>query len=328
LFTIESLTKTYGSGATAVTALDDLSLRIAGGEVFGIVGRSGAGKTTLLRCLNLLERPTSGRILLDGRDLTSLRGDELRRVRRDIGVVFQQFNLLHARNVRRNIAFPLEIAGMDRDRRERRVDELLELVGLTDRARAFPSQLSGGQKQRVGIARALAAEPKVLLCDEATSALDTETTGQSLGLLAAVTRRLRVPVVLITHELEVVRRICHSAALIEQGRVVDAGPLEELLADPSSPLGEALLPTRLYAEFSGAASGLLTFSGGRSASPVISELTRDLGIDVTLLAGGVERVAGRDVARIRIGLDTTSGPLDTDRVEKYLVDKGVQVVLS
>jgi D-methionine transport system ATP-binding protein len=318
LFTIESLTKTYGSGATAVTALDDLSLRIAGGEVFGIVGRSGAGKTTLLRCLNLLERPTSGRILLDGRDLTSLRGDELRRVRRDIGVVFQQFNLLHARNVRRNIAFPLEIAGMDRDRRERRVDELLELVGLTDRARAFPSQLSGGQKQRVGIARALAAEPKVLLCDEATSALDTETTGQILDLLAEVNRRLGVTIVLITHELEVVRRICHSAALIEQGRVVDAGPLEELLADPSSPLGEALLPTRLYAEF----------SGGRAASPVISELTRDLGIDVTLLAGGVERVAGRDVARIRIGLDTTSGPLDTDRVEKYLVDKGVQVVLS
>lgn len=235
VFSIESVSKEYRSGTKVLHALDSVSLKIEDGEIFGIIGKSGAGKSTLLRCLNLLERPTSGRILLGDTDLTALSPAQLRDTRKRIGVVFQHFNLLHSRSVAANIAFPLEVAGYSRADRRARVDELIELVGLEDRRDAFPSQLSGGQKQRVGIARALAASPDVLLCDEATSALDSDTTDSILDLLADLNRRLGVTIVLITHELNVVRRICHRAALIDQGRIVDEGTLTELVADPDSP---------------------------------------------------------------------------------------------
>ena len=242
---IEHLSKTYQGKSGTVEALTDVTLHIEPGEIFGIVGRSGAGKSTLLRHLNLLERPTSGTVRLDGRDLGEVSAQELRATRRSIGVVFQHFNLLGARTVAGNVEFPLEIAGISKKQRRERVDELLGLVGLTDKATAYPSQLSGGQKQRVGIARALAANPKVLLCDEATSALDTDTTAQILELIAGINRELSITVVLITHELEVVRRICHSAALLEDGRVVEAGKLSYLLSDPDSQLAERIMPTGL-----------------------------------------------------------------------------------
>lgn len=351
LISVEGVTKSFpggasrsgGSAGATVTALDDVSLEVAEGEVFGIIGRSGAGKTTLLRCLNLLERPTSGRIVFDGTDITALSSEQLRPLRREIGVVFQQFNLLGSRTVRDNIAFPLEIAGMPRAQRAARVDELVELVGLTERAHAYPSQLSGGQMQRVGIARALAAGPRVVLCDEATSALDTETTRQILDLLRRLNETLGVTIVLITHELEVVRRICDSAALLEAGRVVSAGRLEALLADPDSALGEQILPTGGHrAAGSGVggvtdghtgagegATAVITFTDAVVATPLLSQLTRDLDLDVTLLAGGVEQFVRHDVARLRVRLARPDGsPLDRAQVQRYLDEKGAQVVLS
>ena len=240
MIVVEQLSKIYGPGQPP--ALDKVSLSIADGAIFGILGRSGAGKSTLLRCLNLLERPTSGRILLDGADLTALPDSELRRQRQRIGMIFQGFNLLHSRNVFDNVAVPLEIARVSKEQRHSRVRELLDLVGLSDKAQAFPSQLSGGQKQRVGIARALAARPAYILSDEATSALDPETTDSILQLLRNINRQLGVTIVLITHELEVVKAICDSAVSLAAGRIVESGSLVQLLADPSSKLGRLLAP--------------------------------------------------------------------------------------
>ncbi|WP_456026366.1 methionine ABC transporter ATP-binding protein [Pseudomonas capeferrum] len=238
MIVVEGVSKTYADGQPA--ALDNVSLRINDGSIFGIVGRSGAGKSTLLRCLNLLERPTSGRILLDGQDLTQLSDRQLREQRQRIGMIFQGFNLLHSRTVAGNVAVPLEIAKVPKVERAARVAELLALVGLSDKAEAFPSQLSGGQKQRVGIARALAARPAYLLSDEATSALDPQTTASILELLRDINRQLGVTIVLITHELEVVKAICDSAVSLADGRVVESGTLLQLQADPASHLGRSL----------------------------------------------------------------------------------------
>ncbi|ELY9423694.1 ATP-binding cassette domain-containing protein [Cronobacter dublinensis] len=239
MITLEGLSKTYaGEGRPA---LDDVSLTVPQGAVYGILGRSGAGKSTLLRCLNLLERPTSGRILMNGVDITRLDDRALRQHRARTAMVFQHFNLLHARTVADNVAVPLEITGVPRPARRERVAELLELVGLADKADAFPSRLSGGQKQRVGIARALAARPQVLLCDEATSALDPDTTASVLSLLADINRQLGLTIVLITHELEVVKAICDHAALLEDGRLVESGRLADLLTAPWSVLRQTLV---------------------------------------------------------------------------------------
>lgn len=239
---LSKIAKTYGQGPQAVHALKPIDLTVAKGEIFGVIGASGAGKSTLIRCVNLLERPTSGQVEVDGIELTSLTEQELTQARRKIGMIFQHFNLLHARSVEENVAVPLEIAGVARREWAARVSELLELVGLGEHRRAFPSQLSGGQKQRVGIARALAANPRHLLCDEATSALDPETTESVLALLADINRRLGITIVLITHELEVVRAICDHAALLEQGQLVESGALGTLLANPDSRVRQALLP--------------------------------------------------------------------------------------
>ncbi|WP_336292818.1 methionine ABC transporter ATP-binding protein [Cronobacter dublinensis] len=239
MITLEGLSKTYaGEGRPA---LNDVSLTVPQGAVYGILGRSGAGKSTLLRCLNLLERPTSGRILMNGADITRLDDRALRQHRARTAMVFQHFNLLHARTVADNVAVPLEITGVPRPARRERVAELLELVGLADKADAFPSRLSGGQKQRVGIARALAARPQVLLCDEATSALDPDTTASVLSLLADINRQLGLTIVLITHELEVVKAICDHAALLENGRLVESGRLADLLTAPWSVLRQTLV---------------------------------------------------------------------------------------
>lgn len=323
---VEQVSKVYSGGGASVTALDDVSLTIDRKEVFGIIGRSGAGKSTLLRCLNLLERPTSGRILLDGTDLFALTDRELRANRQRIGIVFQQFNLLHSRTVARNIEFPLQVAQWSRSDRRTRVDELLDLVGLADKRDAYPSQLSGGQKQRVGIARALASRPDVLLCDEATSALDTETTQQILDLLRDINRQLGVTIVLITHELDVVRRICTSAALLDHGRVLDAGRLDELVADPHSVLGDALLPTHADEQPPHlGVEALLTFVDTLADQPIISRLSRELHIDVTVLAGGIERIGGRHVGRLRVVLHSVTEEMDFPAVRDYLVARGVRV---
>lgn len=239
MIVIEGLTKQYaGNGQPA---LNDVSFTVPKGAIYGILGRSGAGKSTLIRCLNLLERPSAGRIMFNGEDIVQFDKARLRAHRLRTGMIFQHFNLLHARNVADNVAVPLEIAGVPKAKRQQRVAELLALVGLADKAHAFPSQLSGGQKQRVGIARALAADPDVLLCDEATSALDAETTASVLALLETINRQLGLTIVLITHQLEVVKNLCDHAALLEGGELQESGKIADLLAAPWSRLRDILL---------------------------------------------------------------------------------------
>ncbi|MEZ2602114.1 methionine ABC transporter ATP-binding protein [Kluyvera intermedia] len=239
MIVIEGLSKQYaGSGQPA---LNDVSFTVPKGAIYGILGRSGAGKSTLIRCLNLLERPSAGRILFNGDDIVQYDKAQLRAHRLRTGMIFQHFNLLHARSVADNVAVPLEIAGVAKAQRQQRVAELLALGGLSDKAHAFPSQLSGGQKQRVGIARALAAQPDVLLCDEATSALDSETTASVLALLETINRQLGLTIVLITHQLEVVKTLCDHAALLEAGELQESGKIADLLASPWSRLRDILL---------------------------------------------------------------------------------------
>lgn len=236
---ISGLRKTFPNG---VVALDGVDLVVPKGEIVGVIGRSGTGKSTLIRCVNRLEEPTGGTIRLEGEEITRMRGPQLRAARRRIGMIFQQFNLLTSRTAAENVALPLEIAGVGRAERRRRALELLDLVGLGDRGASYPSQLSGGQKQRVGIARALASEPALLLSDEATSALDAETTNSVLDLLREINAELGLTVLLITHEMDVVRRACDSVALLDAGRVVEHGPLGEVVARPDSRLAQGLLP--------------------------------------------------------------------------------------
>lgn len=242
LIEIQHLTKVFGTGADRVTALEDVSLRVEDGDIFGIIGMSGAGKSTLLRCLSMLEKPTSGQIVLDGSDLAAMNGAQLRAERRKMGVVFQGYNLLMQKTVAENVAFPLKLEkGFDKAAVAARVDELLELVGLADKAGAYPAQLSGGQKQRVAIARALATKPEILLCDEPTSALDPLTTKAMLTLLADINRKLGVTILIITHELSVVRRICGRVAVICDGRVAETGTVSQVFENPRSEVTRLLL---------------------------------------------------------------------------------------
>ncbi|MFI1355650.1 methionine ABC transporter ATP-binding protein [Streptomyces sp. NPDC020898] len=308
MITTSGLTKVYRSRGREVTALDGVDLHVREGEVYGVIGQSGAGKSSLIRCFNLLERPTAGTVSVDGHDLTALAGRgpragrELRRARSRIGMVFQHFNLLSSRTVQDNVELPLEILGTPGRERSRKALELLDLVGLSDKANAYPAQLSGGQKQRVGIARALAGDPKVLLSDEATSALDPETTRSILQLLRDLNRQLGLTVLLITHEMDVVKSICDSAALMENGRIVESGTVSELLATPGSELAAALFPV------GGDASGDdrtvidVTFQGDAATKPVISQLSRTYNIDISILGAAMDTVAGRQVGRMRIEL--------------------------
>lgn len=328
LFRTEELVKTFGDGPQRVEALKGISLEIPEGEVFGIVGHSGAGKSTLIRCLNLLERPTSGRVFLDDTELTGLPAGELRRQRQRIGMIFQHFHLLDSRTVLDNVAFPLEIRGIDKARRDQRAMEILEIVGLVDRAKEHPSRLSGGMKQRVGIARALAGSPRVLLCDEATSALDSRTAQQILALLRDVNEAFGVTIVLITHDMEVVRSACGSAALLEDGRIVEAGRLTDLSLDAGSALGRLLLPVRVAPVGADETHLLLTVADVAHGSAALSQLARDLDVDVAIRAGTIEQIAGDDVGRFQVVLDPgsgRSGPVATDAVVRYLTDRNIRV---
>ena len=233
---IKDLTKIFYSDSGNLKALDEVDLHVKKGEIFGVIGLSGAGKSTLLRCMNMLEKPTKGSVEIDGVDLTKLSPNELKEYRKKIGMIFQHFNLLSSRSVRGNVAFPLEIAGLSKKAIASKVDNLLDLVGLSDKADSYPSQLSGAQKQRVGLARALAKDPKVLLCDEATSALDPHTTLSILNLLKDINKKLGLTIVLITHEMNVIKHICHTVAVIEESRVVEQGSVLEIFETPKQKL--------------------------------------------------------------------------------------------
>ncbi len=303
MISITHLSKVYDQNGQIVNALDDVSLQVAPGEIFGVVGPSGAGKSTLSRCVNLLERPSSGSVVVSGQEMTRLTQTELRQARRHIGMIFQHFNLLTTRTVAGNIAFPLEIDGYEPERRKARVAELLELVGLNDQANAYPAQLSGGQKQRVGIARALATEPRVLLSDEATSALDPQTTLSILSLLQDLNRRLGITILLITHEMEVVKQICDHAAILQQGKIVEQGAIDDLIVTPDRRTAQAFFPPlSAFTPRSGAKGATITFIGEAADQPVLASLVRLLDVDVNILGGSIQNISGRRIGRLQVEL--------------------------
>ena len=316
---IQHLNKTFGTGPTAVHALEDINLEIEAGEIFGIIGLSGAGKSTLVRCMNLLERPTTGSVLVDGKDLTKLRDKQLRQARQDISMIFQSFNLLEQRTVLRNICFPLEIAGVKRDKAQARAEELLELVGLSDRAKAYPSQLSGGQKQRVAIARALATRPKYLLCDEATSALDPNTTQSILRLLKQINQTLGVTIVVITHEMRVIEQICQRVAVIDQSCIAEIGNVSDVFTHPKSDIAKALILPKSPTENLPPCTGKrlrLVFDGSCSNEPVISRITLECHVPVNILFADTRIVEGSIYGHMVI--DLPSDPQQFHDVLRWL----------
>ena len=327
---IRNVSRVYGSGESAIRALDDVSLHVPAGSVFGVVGQSGAGKSTLLRLVNGLERPDTGSVVVDGTVISNadptdeigpgVTGRALAQARHDIGMVFQHFNLVGNRTVAQNVEFALEATGTPRAQRRPRALEMLELVGIAHRADDRPGQLSGGQRQRVGIARALASEPKVLLSDEATSALDPETTRSILDLIKQLSRELGLTVLLITHEMDVVKRVCDAAALMEHGRIIEQGTLAELIARPGSLVSEELFPVGELHRIPGHTIVDVTYSGLSADRPVIAHAARDLGLDLSILGAAIETVGGIQMGRTRLAVP--GGDPAAERVIATLADAG------
>ncbi len=289
---IKNLNKTYQTLNGPINALKDINLEIQDGEIFGIIGLSGAGKSTLVRCMNLLERPTSGEVVLDGQNLTSLPKKDLLKVRQSIGMIFQSFNLLDQRNVIRNVCYPLEIAGVSKSEARKRAAELLELVGLSDRHKSYPSQLSGGQKQRVAIARALATNPKYLLCDEATSALDPNTTQSILSLLKEINKTLGVTIIVITHEMSVIDRICDRVAVLDKSQVAEIGKVSEVFTAPKSEIARNLILPKTKESPLGSRLLRIVFDGERSDKPVISSLVLECQAPVNIMFADTRDIDG------------------------------------
>jgi D-methionine transport system ATP-binding protein len=301
---IKHLSKIFGSGDNQVAALQDVTLEVKPGEIFGIIGLSGAGKSTLVRCINLLEHPNEGAVLFHGKDLTHLKERELRMQRRKISMIFQSFNLLDQRNCLDNICFPLELAGVSKKEAKKRAMELLEIVGLPDKAEAYPVQLSGGQKQRIAIARALASDPEVLLCDEATSALDPKTTDQILQLLQKINREQGITVIIITHQMSVIEQICHQVAILDAGRVAEIGAVEEVFRNPKSKAGRRLVsPNSAPPETAwDCPVARVAFNGSMSEEPVIATLAIQKQIAVSILGADTRIVDGKSFGTMLISL--------------------------
>ncbi|GAA0637658.1 methionine ABC transporter ATP-binding protein [Brevundimonas lenta] len=323
---LEGVTKRFKSAAGERVALDAIDLSVKPGQVFGVVGRSGAGKSTLIRTINLLERPDAGRVVVDGQNMMDLAPAELRAARRRIGMIFQHFNLLNAKTIAENVAFPLRLEGRSGPEVDRRVADLLERLGLAEHARKHPSQLSGGQKQRVGIARALACEPHVLLCDEATSALDPETTDEILTLLDQLNRDLNLTVVLITHQMEVVRRVCDRVAVLKDGRVVEEGATADVFLHPQHAATRAMLAEgeeAFDASLAPAGGRLarLTFRGSSTYEPELSRVARSVGVDYSILSGRISRIRGEPYGQLVVAF--TGG--DAEAAVSQLTARGVRV---
>ena len=312
---LKDISKTYPNG---VTALKDINITINDGEIFGIIGLSGAGKSTLIRCINFLEKPTSGKVIIDGQDLGELSKKELLKTRQNIGMIFQGFNLLSQRNVIRNICYPLEIAGVKRADAKNRAEELLELVGLTDKANAYPSQLSGGQKQRVAIARALAAKTSYLLCDEATSALDPDTTSSILELMRKINKTLGVTIVVITHEMKVIDKICDRVAVLDQSTVAEIGNVRDVFTAPKSAIAKKLvLPeAKAVEEITGGKKIRIVFNGENSFKPVIANLVLECGVPVNILHADTKDIDGKAFGQILLGLPDDDR--SAERIRAYL----------
>ncbi len=330
---LQAVGKVYRAGNRDIHALRDVNLSIAAGEIFGIVGHSGAGKSTLIRLLNRLESPSSGRIEIAGEDVTALDDAGLRRLRQRVGMIFQHFNLLGSRTVAQNVAMPLRIAGVrDKAKIAARVAELLDLVGLADQGDKYPSQLSGGQKQRVGIARALANEPKLLLCDEATSALDPQTTRSVLDLLLQINERLGLTIALITHEMDVVRAICDHVAVLDGGVIVEQGPVTEVFLHPKHATtrrfvqeAERLDADEEHDDFAHVGGRIvrLSFVGEQVYAPLLASVAREHGVDFSILFGRVERIKRTPCGQLTLALDGATGAVDA--ALEQLTARGVHV---
>ena len=301
---LKHISKVFPTADGELKALTDVNITVEDGDVFGIVGMSGAGTSTLVRCINLLERPTEGQVVIDGRDLCAMTEKELMVQRRSISMIFQQFNLLMQRTCLKNICFPMEIAGVKAADARKKALELLDIVGLPDKANAYPAQLSGGQKQRIAIARALASDPKILLCDEATSALDPKTTRDILRLIKDINRRLGITVVVITHEMAVVEEICTKVAILDHGVLQETGTVEDIFSNPQTEAGRRLVyPDGVIIDQLPAANVIrIAFNGGSSYEPLIASLAIDCGVKVNILGADTRNIDGKAFGTMLLGL--------------------------
>ncbi len=322
---IKSLTKIFATQEKEVKALENIDLTIDEGAVFGIIGMSGAGKSTLVRCINYIERPTSGKIIVDGRDLSLLGDKELREVRRSMGMIFQQFNLLMQRTAEENITFPLEVSGMKKSEARIRAKELLEIVGLSDKASAYPAQLSGGQKQRIAIARALATNPKVLLCDEATSALDPSTTKSILELLRDINKRLGITIVIITHEMSVIEQICTHVAIIDESGIAETGLVSEVFTRPKTAAAQRLVfpDGKSVGQYMGKRCCRIVFEGSSSFDPVISRMILECKAPVNIMFADMKDIDGKAFGQLVLQLPQEDEV--SDRVIRYLRSQNLSV---
>ena len=325
---LQHIDKIYHTSSGDLHALKDINLTINEGEIFGIIGLSGAGKSTLVRCINMLEKPTSGKVIVDGQEMTALGEEQLRKARQNIGMIFQHFNLLSSRTVFGNIAFPLEIQGLDKAAIQKKVEPLLDLVGLKDRADHYPSQLSGGQKQRVGIARALASDPKVLLCDEATSALDPQTTESILNLLRDINKRLHITIVMITHQMNVVKEICDRVAVIENGEIIEQGSMVDIFTNPQkattkefvasiqhNDLPDFVRKLDIHKDYKAGDKALvsLSFIGDSAGEPIVSVLIKEYDTNVNILTANIENLQDTPFGTLLIEVEG-----DEDHLKKAL----------
>ena len=318
---IKNLSKTFKTADSSLDALKNVSLTINDGDIYGIIGMSGAGKSTLVRCINMLERPTEGQILIDGVDMGSLSSKQLRDARRNITMIFQGFNLLMQRNCLKNICFPLELEGMKKEDAKKRALELLEIVGLPDKAKAYPAQLSGGQQQRIAIARALATNPKVLLCDEATSALDPNTTHSILNLIRDINKTLGITVIIITHQMSVVEETCNRVAILDNGTVVEQGEVSTVFAHPQSAAAKRLVfpdaSDEIFAPASDEHRIRVVFNGAFATNtPLITKMAMDEGIAANILAASTRCIGDKVYGNMLLGIP--GGDNELERASKYL----------
>lgn len=335
---LENISKSFAINGKTVEAVKDVSLAIRQGEIFGIIGFSGAGKSTLVRCINLLEKPEKGRVIIDGEDITHYEGKELRHVRQKIGMIFQHFNLMPSRTVFENIELPLKLTKLSANERSQKIKKLLDLVGLSDKAKSYPSQLSGGQKQRVAIARALANDPKVLLCDEATSALDPQTTHSILQLLKEVNTRLGITVVVITHQMEVIKEICDRVAVMQKGVVVEEGDIVDVFSAPQAPITKSFIQAADNFEafsdlvkLNSAITGIkpsqpvwfLTYRGAVAGEPLMSELYRRFEVKANIIYGNIDYFKQCIVGKLGVAIEGRADQIEKAR--QFLIDQKVIV---